>query len=95
MLRYVVFWRSSGIVLLLKFRVFSFEELSALNGIVTTATINSQCNKELTLTTNQTDINWRKTQCEALSKPGVIINEAVLLYQTPQGGRVYLKKKIQ
>jgi hypothetical protein len=73
---------------------FSFEELSALNGVVTTATINSQCNKELTLTTNQTDINWRKTQCEALSKPGVIINEAVLLSQTPQGGRVYLKKKI-
>jgi hypothetical protein len=48
----------------------------------------------LSLITNQTDINYQKNQCDALSATGLKINQAILISQNPQGGRIYLSKKI-
>jgi hypothetical protein len=73
---------------------FSFEEASALNGIVTPIKIKTRCDKVLSLITNQTDINYQKNQCDALSATGLKINQAILISQNPQGGRIYLSKKI-
>ncbi len=74
---------------------FSFEEATALNGVVTPAKIKAQCDKTLPFMTKQADKDWKNTQCQALSANGLKINQAVLMSQNPQGGRIYLAKKIQ
>lgn len=74
---------------------FSFEEASALNGVVTPAKIKAHCDKELPFMTKQASIEWKKSQCDALSSSGLKINQAILISQNPQGGRVYLGKRLE
>ena len=73
---------------------FSFDEASALNGVVTPAKLKAQCDKNLPFMTKQTDIDWKKSQCNALASSGLKIDQAILISQNPQGGRVHLGKRL-
>jgi len=67
----------------------------AFNGVVTAAKIKAICDKEIALLTSEQEKAREKNTCTELGKDGFLINQASLISQNAQGGRVYLSKELQ
>lgn len=71
------------------------EDTLAFNGVVTPAKIKAICDKKLASFTSEEDIARQKNTCTELGKDGFLINQASLISQNAQGGRVHLTKLLQ
>ena len=71
------------------------EDTRAFNGVVTPAKIKANCDKEIALLTSEQGKARQKNTCAELGKDGFLINQASLISQNAQGGRVHLTKILQ
>ncbi len=72
---------------------FFYEEISDLKGSASPAKLRAQCVKDLAFMQSPDQINWQKEKCTAMAKSELKINEAALISQNSQGGRIYLNKR--
>lgn len=71
------------------------EDTLAFKGVVTPAKIKANCDKQIALLTSEQEKARQKKTCAELGKDGFLINQASLISQNAQGGRVHLSKKLQ
>jgi hypothetical protein len=67
----------------------------AFKGVVTPAKIKANCDKKIDSLTSEQEKAREKNTCTELGKDGFLINQASLISQNAQGGRVHLTKLLQ